>query len=150
MVVALLLVEAIMSAPSDTPKWLGEQPQIPVREQDPSNAAFSSAEVHQDEWKVSEHASWNEPSEKVSSEEGEDRRGAEDRLAWIFVVVLVVATSAIFSRRRYGNARCSVQISLQALKPPDRLTGNGAPANSSVVIAKKIATSQDRNQSQTR
>jgi branched-chain amino acid transport system substrate-binding protein len=131
-----------MSAPSDTPKWLSEQPQIPVREQESvtlADATLSSAEVHQDEWKVSEHASWNEPSEKVSSEEWQDNEVLRNRLAWIFVVVLVVATSAIFATTLWQRALLSAD-SLQALKPPDRLTGNGAPANSSV-IAKKIAPS---------
>ena len=58
----------------------------------------SSADVHQDEWKISEPASWDEPSEKLSSEEWEDSDAVlRNRLGWMFLIVLVVATSAIFA-----------------------------------------------------
>ena len=59
---------------------------------------LSSADVHQDEWKISEPASWDEPSEKLSSEEWEDSDAVlRNRLGWMFLIVLVVATSAIFA-----------------------------------------------------
>ena len=133
-----------MSAPSDTPKWLGDQPQIPVREQASvtlADTALSSAHVHQDEWKMSELASWPEPSEKLSSEPWEDRNTVlQRRLALIFLIFLVVATSAIFAKPIRALLNADSQT-LQAPKPSDRLTVNGAPSNSSVVIATKIAPS---------
>ena len=127
-----------MSAPSDPPKLLGEQPQIPVREQE----SLSSADVHQDEWKISEPASWDEPSEKLSSEEWEDSDAVlRNRLGWMFLIVLVVATSAIFASVLWQRALLNADSeTLRASKPSDRLTVNGAPANSSVV-ATKIAPS---------
>ena len=132
-----------MSAPSDTPKWLGDQPQIPVREQASvtlADTALSSAHVHQDEWKMSELASWPEPSEKLSSEPWEDPNTVlQGRLALIFIIFLVVAMSAIFAKPIRALLNADLQT-LQAPKPSDRLTVNGAPANSSVV-ATKIAPS---------
>ena len=133
-----------MSAPSDTPKWLGDQPQIPVREQasvTSADATLSSAHVHQDEWKMSELASWPEPSEKLSSEQREDPDTVlKGQLALMFLILLVVATSAIFAKPIRALLNADSQI-LQAPKPSDRLTANGMPANSSVVIATKIAPS---------
>jgi branched-chain amino acid transport system substrate-binding protein len=134
-----------MSAPGDTPKLLGEQPQTPVRDQESVTLAdptLSSTDVHQDEWKISELASWDEPSEKLSSEEWEHPDAVlRNRLGWMFLIVLVVATSTIFASALWQRALLNADSqTLQAPKPPDRLTVNGVSANSSVV-ATKIAPS---------
>src|SRR5689334_11577365 len=137
-----------MGAPSDTKC---EQPPISVDERESvtlAEAAFSSELVHQDEWKVSEHASRDETSEKVSehasrntsekvsSEEWHDRDEVlRNRLAWIFLIVMVVGLSAILATTLWQRVQLNAE-SLQALKPPDRPTRNGAPENSSVVATK--------------
>jgi len=56
-----------MTAPRDTPKWLGAQPLISVRERESvtsDDAALKSAYVHQDASKIAGLASWDEPTEK--------------------------------------------------------------------------------------
>ena len=63
----------------------------------------------------------------------------------VFLVVVVVAMSAIFFTKPLWpvHARCSMQIR-KHYKPPSHLTDlrlNGAPAESSVIIATKIAPS---------
>jgi branched-chain amino acid transport system substrate-binding protein len=130
-----------MSAPIDTPKWLGDQPQIPVGEQASVTLAAtapSSTHVHQDQEKMSELASWPEPSEELSSERWSDPDTVlRNRLAWIFMIVLVVATSAVFGKLLWqGTLLNAASQTLQAPKPSDRLTVNGAPANSSVGVTR--------------
>jgi ABC-type branched-subunit amino acid transport system substrate-binding protein len=123
-----------MSALNDRPKWVGEQQQISVGDQASAtsdDAALSSAIVHQDAWKISELASWDEPSETLSSEV---RNVLRDRLAW-FLILPVVAMLAVFATKPIWELPLldAYSLTLQAPKPSDRLTVNGATPNSSVV-----------------
>ena len=124
-----------MSAPSDgkysesskyAPKQLSDQPQMPAAER-----GYIT---------TSEHASWVEPSEELASERG----NASDTML-VFLVVVVVAMSAIFfTKPLWPGARALLNAdsrTLQTPKPSDQLTLNGAPADSSVIIATKIAPS---------
>src|SRR5215470_16923602 len=87
-----------MGAPRDTPKLLGQQPQIPVHEQKSvSLAALSSADEHQNEWKISETDSWDEPTEPSSENWEHSDAVLRNRLTLMFLIVVVVATSAIFA-----------------------------------------------------
>ena len=64
-------------------------------------------------------------------------------IALVFIIVVVVAMSAIFFTKPLwqGALLNADSQTLQARNPSDRLTVNGAPANSSVVTATKIAPS---------
>ena len=97
---------------------------------------------------TSEHASWVEPSEELSSEPSEElssKRWNDQDTMLVFVIVVVVALSAIFfTKPLWQGALAPLNAdsqTLQARNPSDRLTVNGAPANSSVVTATKIAPS---------
>jgi len=149
-----------MTAPRDTPKWLGAQPLISVRERESvtsDDAALKSAYVHQDaskiaglaswdeptEKKIAGLASWDEPTEKVSSDEWQHRNEVlRNRLALMFLIVLVVATSAIFAKPLWERALLDPDVqTLQAPKPSDRLTPNSAQANRSVAATKTASSS---------
>ena len=90
-----------MSAPSDdkysesskyAPKQLSDQPQKPAAER-----GYIT---------TSEHASWVEPSEKLSSERWNDPDTVLiNRIALVFIIVVAVAMSAIF--REAAMARCT-------------------------------------------
>jgi branched-chain amino acid transport system substrate-binding protein len=130
-----------MSAPSDTPKWLRDQPQIPVRERafvTLVDRASLSAQVHQDQ---SEHASSPEPSEEVSSERHDPDAVLRNRLALIFLIVVGLAIPAIFAKPLWQGAHALLEADSQirqASNPSDQLTANSAPTDRSVVMAPKI------------
>ena len=96
---------------------------------------------------TSEHASWVEPSEELvePSEEPSSKRWNDQDTMLVFVIVVVVALSAIFfTKPLWQGALAPLNADSQTLQgrnPSDRLTVNGAPANSSVVTATKIAPS---------
>ena len=109
-----------MSAPSDgkfsefskyAPKQLSDKPQMPAAER-----GYIT---------TSEHASWVEPSEELASERG----NASDTML-VFLVVVVVAMSAIFfTKPLWPSARALLNADLRTLqtpKPSDQLTLNGA------------------------
>ena len=121
-----------MSAPSDdkysksskyAPKQVSDQPQMPAAER-----GYIT---------TSEHASWVEPSEELSSKRWND----QDAML-VFVIVVAVALSAIFfTKPLWQSALAPLNANsrtLQARDPSDQLTTNNTPANSSLVPATKI------------
>ena len=89
---------------------------------------------------TSEHAAWVEPSEELSPNRWND----QDTML-VFLVVVAVALSAIFFTKPLWQGPLALlntdSQTLQAHNQSDRLTVNGAPANSSVVTTTKIAPS---------
>ena len=129
-----------MSAPSDhkysesskeAPQQLSDQPQEPAVER----ALVPTSEL----------PSWAEPSEQLSSEGWDDPHTVWiNRIALVFLIVVAVAMSAIVAKPLWQGARALLNANsqtLQAGKPSDPPTVNGAPANSPVVTATKIAPS---------
>src|SRR5262245_1585002 len=115
-----------MSAPSDTEC----EAQISVDERASVTLAAatpSSADVHQEEWKVPEPASLDEPSEELSSVWDELLR---DRLAW-FLVPLLIAMVGIFALKPLWEGALLLKAD-----------SNGALANSSVVAQKNGSSSE--------
>ena len=94
---------------------------------------------------TSEHASWVERSEELSSKEPSEelssKRWNDQDTMLVFLMVVVVGLSAIFFTKPlwHGALFNANSQTLQARSPSDRPTVNGAPANSSVVTATKIA-----------
>ena len=128
------MLPATTSIPKYAPKQLSDQPQMPAAER-----GYIT---------TSEHASWVEPSEELSSEPSEElpsKRWNDQDTMLVFIMVVVVAMSAIFFTKPLWQGALALlnadSQTLQARNPSDRLTVNGAPANSSVVTATKIAPS---------
>ena len=93
---------------------------------------------------MSEHASWVESNEELSSERWNDPDTRRMNLiALLFLILVVVAMTAIFFTKPLwqGALLKADSQTLQARNPSDRLTVDGAPANSSVVADPKIAPS---------
>ena len=117
------------------PKQPSDQPQLPAAER-----GYIT---------TSEHASWVERSEELSSKEPSEelpsKRWNHQDTMLVFVMVVVVALSAIFfTKPLWQGALAPLNADSQTSRgrsPSDRLTVNGAPANSSVVTATKIPPS---------
>lgn len=113
------------------PKELRDLPQKPAAEQ--GNVTAPNFDL------------WAEPMSEPPSERWNDAETVlKNRIALVFIIVLVVAMSAIFAKPLWQGARALLNANsqtLQAPKPSDRLTVNDAPANSSVATATKIAPS---------
>src|SRR5689334_12332016 len=122
-----------MSAPSDTPKWLSDQPQIPVRDQafvTLADTALSPTQVDQDQGNMGELASSLEPSEELSSERWYDPDAVlRNRLALIFLIVVGLAIPAIFAKPLWQAAHALLDAESQT----------GQASKPSVVSAPKIA-----------
>jgi len=122
-----------MSAPSDTPKWLSDQPQIPVRDQafvTLADTALSPTQVDQDQGNMGELASSLEPSEELSSERWYDPDAVlRNRLALIFLIVVGLAIPAIFAKPLWQAAHALLDAESQT----------GQASKPSVVSVPKIA-----------
>jgi branched-chain amino acid transport system substrate-binding protein len=128
-----------MSAPSDIPKWLSDQPQIPFREQaivTLADTAPSPTRVDDDQGNISELASSSEPSGELSSERWYDPDAVlRNRLALIFLIVVGLAIPAIFAKPLWQGAHALFDADSQTRQASKPLSS--APADGSVVSAPK-------------
>jgi branched-chain amino acid transport system substrate-binding protein len=129
-----------MSAPSEIPRWLSDQPQIPFREQaivTLADTAPSPTRVDNDQGNISELASSSEPDEELSSERWYDPDAVlRNRLALIFLIVVGLAIPAIFAKPLWHAAHALFDADSQTRQASKPL--NSAPADGSVVSAPKI------------